>query len=314
VSRLAVMAHYDVAGALRPHVRGQVEALAASVDRLVVCTTARLQDDARAWLTERAQVVERANYGYDFFSYKVGLDAAGDLEAFDEVVVCNDSYVFALDSYEPIFTAMAARPCDFWGLTAAERLAPHIQSFFIAFRPWVVGSKTFRHFWDDMEPISKRRQVIRRYEVGMSRSLYDAGFRSGTYFEETPEDRRIARERMRWWAAHRSPFPRSRAEVREWRERANEPWNPARGLADRVLDEARLPYVKIDTLRYDPYKLDAARLLTLCEKRFPARFAGVREFLEETSAWYPLRDNERLHPTPFALEPLFPRVRYSDAR
>ena len=213
------MAHYDVAGELRPHVRGQVEALAASVDRLLVCTTASLQDSARAWLSERAQLVERANYGYDFFSYKVGLDAAGDLSSYDEVVVCNDTYVFALDSYAPVFEEMATRPCDFWGLTAAERLAPHIQSFFVAFRPWVVGSRAFTTFWEEMEPISKRRQVIRRYEIGMSRRLYEAGFVSDTYFVETPEDRRIARERMRWWAAHRSSFPRSRAEVREWRER-----------------------------------------------------------------------------------------------
>lgn len=308
------MAHYDVAGALRPHVRGQVEALAASVDKLVVCTTAQLQDSARQWLSDRALVVERANYGYDFFSYKVGLDSAGDLSAYDEVVVCNDTYVFALDSYDPVFEGMADRPCDFWGLTGAERVAPHIQSFFIAFRPWVVASRAFSTFWEEMEPISKRRQVIRRYEVGMSRRLYDAGFCSDTYFVETPEDRRIARERMRWWAAHRSPFPRTRAEIREWRERAGEPWNPARSLADRVLDDARLPYVKIDTLRYDPYNLDAARLLELCERRFPERFAGVREFLEETSQDYPLRDNERLHPTPLALEPLFPRVRYADAR
>ena len=29
---------------------------------------------------------------------------------------------------------------------------------------------------------------------------------------------------------------------------------------------------------------------------------------------HPLRDTERLLPTPLALEPLFPRVRYSDAR
>ena len=157
-----------------------------------------------------------------------------------------------------------------------------------------------------MEPISKRRQVIRRYEVGMSRRLYEAGFSSDTYFVETAEDQRIARERMRWWAAHRSHFPRTRAEVREWRERANEPWNPARSLADRVLDNARLPYVKIDTLRYDPYNLDAKRLLELCERRFPQRFDGVREFLEETAQYYPLRDTERLLPTPLALEPLFP--------
>ena len=259
-------------------------------------------------------MVERANYGYDFFSYKVGLDAAGDLTAYDEVVVCNDTYVFALDSYDLVFDAMATRPCDFWGLTGAERVAPHIQSFFVAFRPWVVGSRAFTTFWEEMEPISKRRQVIRRYEVGLSRRLYEAGFVSDTYFVETAEDRRIARERMRWWAAHRSHFPRTRAEVREWRERANEPWNPARSLADRVLDNARLPYVKIDTLRYDPYNLDAKRLLELCERRFPRRFDGVREFLEETAQYYPLRDTERLLPTPLALEPLFPRVRYSDAR
>ncbi|RYB95395.1 hypothetical protein EUA93_14220 [Nocardioides oleivorans] len=314
MSRLAVMAHYDVAGELRPHVRGQVEALAASVDTLLVCTTAHLQDSARAWLSERAVVVERANYGYDFFSYKVGLDAAGDLTRYDEVVVCNDTYVFAMDSYGPVFDEMATRPCDFWGLTAAERLAPHIQSFFVAFRPWVVSSRAFTQFWEEMEPISKRRQVIRRYEIGMSRRLYDAGFSSDTYFVETAEDRRIARERMRWWAAHRSTFPRNRAEVREWRERASEPWNPARSLADRVLDDARLPYVKIDTLRYDPYNLDAKRLLELCERRFPQRFAGVREFLDETAQYYPLRDTERLLPTPLALEPLFPLVRYSDAR
>lgn len=314
MSRLAVMAHYDVAGELRPHVKGQVEALAASVDTLVVCTTARLQDSARAWLSERARVVERANYGYDFFSYKVGLDSVDDLSAYEEVVVCNDSYVFPLDSYDAVFEGMAQRPCDFWGLSAADRVAPHIQSFFVAFRPWVVSSRAFGSFWEEMEPISRRRQVIRRYEVGLSRRLYEAGFISDAYFVETPEDRRIARDRVRWWAAHRSPVPHTREGVREWRKRANEPWNPAAGLADRVLDDARLPYVKIDTLRFDPYNLDAERLLSLCERRFPDRFAGVREYLESTSSWYPLRDDERLRPTPLVLGPLFSRVRYADAR
>jgi rhamnosyltransferase len=308
------MAHYDVAGKLRPHVRGQVDALAASVDTLVVCTASRLDDEARAWLAERARLVERANYGYDFFSYKVGLDSVGDLSSYDEVVVCNDTYVFALDSYQPIFDAMADRACDFWGLTATQRVAPHIQSFFVAFRPWVVASRTFRGFWEGMDPISRRRQVIRRYEIGMSSRLHEAGFESGAYFVENDEDRRISRERVRWWAAHRSPMPRTRAEVRELRERASEPWNPARSLADRVLDDARLPYVKIDTLRYDPYKLDADRLLTLCERRFPDRFRGVREYLAETAEHYVLRDEERLRPTPLPLEPWFLRVRYTHVR
>ncbi len=314
MSRLAVMAHYDVDGELRPHVRGQVEALAESVERVVLCTTARLSDSARSWLNERVEVVERANYGYDFFSYKVGLDAVGDLSGFDEVIVCNDSYVFAHDNYDRILSEMATRSCDFWGFTSADRVAPHIQSFFVVFRPWLVTSRIFESFWGEMEPISRRRQVIRRYEIGMSRRFYEAGFVSETFFVETEEDRRIARDRMRWWAAHRSRLPHNRVELDQFRQRAREPWNPARGLADRVLDDARLPYVKIDTLRYDPYNLDADRLLALCERKFPSRFAGVRDFLAETAHNYPLRDNERLHNTPLALKPLQRRVRYGNAR
>ena len=33
------------------------------------------------------------------------------------------TYVFALDSYDRGFAEMASRPCDFWGLTSAERVA-----------------------------------------------------------------------------------------------------------------------------------------------------------------------------------------------
>ncbi len=312
MSRLAVMAHFDVEGVVRPHVRGQIEALAASVSRLVVCSTARLRPEERAWLQERCDLVERANYGYDFFSYKVGLAHAGDLSGYDEVIVCNDSYVFAHDSYDPVFSAMAEREVDFWGLSGARRHAPHLQSFFVAFRPWVAQSHTFRTFWNTLEPISKRRQVIRRYEIGLSQSLYDAGFVSSTYFQETPHDKRVARRRVQWWATRRAPWPHGRTEWDALRERAAEPWNPAAAMADRILDSARLPYAKIDTLRYDPYGLDSDRLLTLCERAMPARFAGVRDYLEATAERYPLRDNERLHPAPALLRPLYPLVRYTD--
>ena len=137
--RLAVMAHYDHRGGVGPHVRRQVEQVAAAVDRLLVVSTADLTDESRRWLGQHAELAERPNYGYDFTSYKVGLHRAGDLDGYDEVVVCNDTYVPVLP-YTDIFAAMAVEPVDFWGLTRTERIAPHMQSFFVAFRPWVVGS------------------------------------------------------------------------------------------------------------------------------------------------------------------------------
>lgn len=311
MARLAVMAHYDPEGAVRPHVRRQVEALAADIDDVVVVSTAELTEASRRWLSGRARLIERANYGYDFFSYKVGLDSAKDLTEYDEVIVCNDSYVGPMRSYARILADMAERPADFWGFTTTERVRPHVQSFFVAFRPWTVDSAAFRGFWSRMDPLSDRKQVILRYEVGMSQVLYQAGFESASYFVETEQDRRLARRRVRWWAAHRAPLPRNRAELKQFRKRASEAWNPSSALADCALDEGRLPYVKIDTLRYDPYGLDAERLLRLCEERYPHEWDGVRASIEATARFYPPRPAEKLLPTPPALRLCERAVRYS---
>ena len=303
------MAHYDHRGGVGPHVRRQVESVAAAVDRLVVVSTAALTDDSRSWLGERSELVERPNYGYDFTSYQVGLHRAGDLESYDEVVICNDTYV-PVTPYTVIFDAMDREPVDFWGLTRTERVATHVQSFFVAFRPWVVGSTTFRRFWTGLDPLSTRRQVIMKHEVGLSGGLHGAGFRSGSYFQETDADKRLARRRVRWWAAHRPGITRSREGLEKLRVRAREPWNPSAALADRALDRGRLPYVKLDTLRFDPYGLGADKLLTYCEQQLPEAFAGVREFLHETSVFYPPRPTEALRPTPPALVPLRRQVEY----
>lgn len=306
------MAHYDARGEVAPHVRRQVEALARSVDKLTVVTTAELTGESRTWLQKHAQLLERPNYGYDFFSYKIGLDA-NDLSAFGEVTVCNDSYVGPLVPYEDIYSRMASRKVDFWGFTESHRFAPHIQSFFVTFRPWVVDSKAFRRFWTTMVPLSDRWEVIQAYELGLSRVLRDAGFVAGAYFEESPSDVRLARRRARWWVSRQSPLPRSTAAIGLLRSRASVPWNPSAAFADKALENARLPFVKIDTLRYDPYGLDADRLLTLCERAYPHHFDGVRRWLEDTNGRAPVRWAEKLQPTR-TLKMLRPLVRYGRTR
>lgn len=306
--RLAVMAQYDPRGELGPHVRRQVEALAEGVDDLLVVSTSKLTDASRQWLRERGELLERANFGYDFFSYKTGMETR-DLQQYDEVVICNDSYVGPFVPYADIFATMDERPVDFWGLTRCDRHAPHVQSFFVAFRPWVTSSHAFASFWGGMTPLSDRTRVIARYEVGMSQSLVEAGFRFGSFFNETDADLALGRRRMEWWAAHRSPYPPIGYEADDVRAVSAEPWNPSTAFADRAFDGGRMPFIKIDTLRYDPYRLDSAKLLALGEEHLAGHFDGVRAFLDETSTFYPPRE-EGLYPTPAALLPTKPTVEY----
>lgn len=313
MSRLAVMAHYDPFGAVAPHVRRQVDALCAATDELIVVTTAPLGEEERSWLSKRSRLLMRENTGYDFFSYKTGLDMAQDLGRHDEVVICNDTYVGPLRPYAEIFEAMADQPVDFWGLTGSQRVSPHVQSFFVAFRPWVVESQTFRRFWSEMVPINDRHDVIHTYEVGLSTTLSAAGFRWSSFYRETPDDIKLARRRVRWWALHRRPLPRSRKEGRFLLKSAGVPWNPVIGLADVALDGGRLPFIKIDTLRYDPYGLGAGRLLDLAERRFPEAFDGVRDYLTRTHHLYPPREADYLHPTPPPARPFLRLVEYGRA-
>jgi hypothetical protein len=307
------MAHYDPLGEVAPHVVRQVQALAESVEDLVIVSTAPLTDSASAWLSSHGRLIPRENVGYDFFSYRRGLESVTDLTRYDEVVVCNDTYVGPLRSYQRLFADMAGRPVDFWGLSESRRISPHIQSFFVAFRPWLVSSRAFESFWSNLEPISERTKVIRRYEVGLTSFFADAGFTWGAYYDETDAERRIARHRVAWWMAHRGPLP-PLSGLRAWyAEQCRAGWNPAVGLADVALDDGRLPYVKLDTLRYDPYGLGSAKLLSLCEDRFPEAFDGVRDHLDATRTFYRPRTKEALRPTPAALRPFRRLVEYGRA-
>jgi len=308
--RLVVMAHFDPDGLVAPHVRRQIEAWRRLSVRIIVVSTAVLVDEARQWLATHAELIQRENYGYDFLSYQEGLAAGGDLTAYRDVVICNDTFVGPLRPYEAVFADMADRDADFWGMARCNRRKPHVQSYFAVFRPQVVASTAFRDFWSQVAPLASRGAVIRRYEVGMSVRLRKAGFRFTSYFRESRRERLMGRLRVVWWVLHRPPSKRPGRRLTKLWEDAHEPWNPAAAMADSALDDARFPLVKIDTLRHDPYGLNAGKLLALCELAYPSEFEGVRDYLVRTASRYPTRKGEGLRGTPWWLKPLRPLVSY----
>lgn len=304
---LVVMAHYDATGSVAPHVRRHVAALGEVADRLIVVSTAQFTDEAaKKDLESLCELTVRSNVGYDFFSYRAGLAQVEDLHTYDLVLICNDSYIGPVRPFTRILDEMAARPVDYWGLTLSDSPSPHVQSFFMGFRNWVVRSQAFTDFWRTMRPAEGRQDAIDRFELGFSATLASTGFRAGSYFEPTAADRALARRRMLWagWS-NLADLPPGRRIRTRMRLRLTDEWNPMAALADRVLDDGRLPVVKFDTLRYDPYRLGSGRLLRACERRYPEHFEGVRDYLEQTNAMYPDRRPKRRLPAepPVALRP-----------
>lgn len=170
-----------------------------------------------AHITEGAWSMRHASY--DFGSYSrlaselVGWDR---LAQYDEVVFVNDS-CFLVRPLDEVFTTMAARECDWWGLQAtkgmvdspglpagridrpipietvrAELLEPfeqdpvytfHVGSYFLVFRRPVIESPIFRKFFESVVPQQSKRAVVVKYEMGLTHLLIGHGFSFDTYID-----------------------------------------------------------------------------------------------------------------------------------
>ena len=225
--RAFVVAHYDPAGRVARHLRGLTAHL-ATLGRVVFVST-QLSDAAARELADVVEVLTRRNEGYDFFSYKRGIESLGALAAFDTLTVLNSSFV-CLDP--PRLTGRffsRSRPgIDVLGLSANFEYAAHLQSYWISFESRrVLDSPAFARWWGDMEPVSERELVISRYEVGMSHALKAAGFTLASAFSPP----------MQPGVAHR---------------------NPTHIYWEALMDEFGI--LKLELLRTNPFRMDLRKL------------------------------------------------------
>lgn len=295
MSVLVVMAHFDVGRRLRKHTAAAIRNYAECAARVVIVSTSGISEADLESLPANVDFVTRSNYGYDFFSYKWALDLVGDYAAYDRLVILNDTFVGPVISLNEILRSEQASKSDLMGMTWSPSHGGHAQSFFVTVSSAVSRSNGFQRFWRDMAPISDRKSVIMKYEVGMTRAVTDAGFTAGGYLEPTPEEDSLAQERRRHYDEVRVIARSAGKTVRETRPSTSQSlraYNPAVALADRLLMDVRLPLLKFDTLRYDPYGLDAMRLLREAEESLPAHLDGVREFLRVTRPNYAFRPHE----------------------
>ena len=234
--RAFVIAHYDPGGRVAQHLRGLAAHL-ASLGRVVFVST-NLDPEAARSLPPAAEVITRPNEGYDFFSYKRGIEALGDLQAVDQLVILNSSFV-CLDPARLTqgFFARSRPDVDMLGLTANYEYAAHLQSYWISFENRrILDSAAFAKWWSEMEPVSDRDHVIPRYEVGMSHAMHQAGFKLASAYSPPPGQRGAKPHR-----------------------------NPTHVFWDSLMQEFAI--VKLELLRTNPFRMDLAKLERVLQAR-----------------------------------------------
>jgi rhamnosyltransferase len=186
MKRAVIFAHYDKDGIVAPYAAYYLHALKGLCDHLVCVSTASLpEDEIRKLSVHCDKVIVRENEGYDFMSYKAGLESF-DHHDYDEVLFCNDSVYGPLFDLAPIFEKMDKERCDFWGMTQSDEIAYHLQSYFMLFKRSALHSDAFDTFWNKVETLRHKEEIIQRYEVGLTSSLQKAGLTASAYATPQP--------------------------------------------------------------------------------------------------------------------------------
>ena len=266
--RAIVLAHFDPHGHFDPHVTHAVRAYRRLAARLVLVSNGGgcLPRDLAAIVDD---YVPRPNVGYDFMAWKDGL-ATLDRGGYDEVVCANDSVYGPLFDLAPAFDDPRTAAADLWGMVLSDQSTgrdrpriPHLQSWFFAMRQPLLQSTWFDDFWAAVEPAPTKRDIVERFEIGLSRSAVEAGFRIAGLYDATTAPRVALREVL----SHIS-LAAPRRSWRLIRKSRRIPHNPSELVWWRLF-EAGVPFVKVGLFRVNHYGIDLERVLVELGRRTP---------------------------------------------
>lgn len=262
-----VIAHYSSSGRLAKHLLNLVQALSSQSDNIIFVSTGILEDELSS-LSPYATVIARENIGYDFWSYKVGIEALGDLTEYKKVLCFNSSFICLRPELllEKAFLPLMHSGLN--GITFSTQDSPHIQSYWFSFEGELLENPSvLLGWWQQLQPISERNLVVKCYEIGMSRWFIDHGVGVSALFEPSREDLLVALTRL---IATRRVRPQMSADgsmAITFDLETAKSLNPTHFLWDSLINEFGI--LKLDLLINNPTQQDLRRYLENLKKFDP---------------------------------------------
>lgn len=233
--KLCLFAHFDPQGRVWPHVRHYLEQVRrCGFDIVLIQAGAPLLDaDRTAVEAISVRVIERPNGGLDFGSWAAAihiLEAEGALSSVDWLLLANDSVYGPFADLQPILTTMTSGTADVWGLVDSREKSWHLQSWFLCLSRPAFTSATFRDLMRLPFETLDKRTIIAEGERRLAAALAADGFRTAVW---SPVD------------AHRL-WP------------GLTPHNPMHIPWRFMLEQAGVPFVKVELLRDNPLNVRSA--------------------------------------------------------
>jgi hypothetical protein len=218
---VCLLVSFSPDGRFWPHLLSYGRSLRASGCRVVLIATTDRADlrclDPGPEVADA--VVVRENHGYDFAAWASVLRLWPRLWDCEALWFANDSVYHAPGLFPAFAARIAASRAEAVAATASALFAPHVQSYFFVLKQAALARPATRAFFAGVRALADKNAVIRAYEVPLEAAL-EAG---GATVEVLALQDGAGNASLTHW---------------------------------RALVEAGLPFVKVQLLRENPYKID----------------------------------------------------------
>jgi len=192
--RISIFVIYDHDGMVDDYIFFLLSELSKISERIIIVINGFVLEEYNNRLAQYSnEIVIRENKGFDGAAYKHILTEylkEFELNAYDELILLNDTFFGPFYSFKSIFNKMDQRECDVWGLSnhyesmqwnGSEPM--HLQSYFLVIRKNVIEYPAFREFWNQLKCADSFDEAVMGFEVGLSEMVKAAGFKLATYCE-----------------------------------------------------------------------------------------------------------------------------------
>jgi len=279
-AKVAIVAHFDPSGGIEPTVIEMLRCVEQVFDRVLFVSTSAFDTSTLSGL-QKTEAIERPNIGYDFYSYRVGLDRAWRDGGAEQVLLLNTS-ILVLDpgKFTDALRRMSelAKTHDSVGATLSRQFAEHLQSYMLLLGGRVLNAPWFQGFMGEIEPLGDKMEIVRRYELGLTAALKDHNAGIATLFTPDAGQVKAAQAAWRLW---RKDNGNTLENLRASASAAADKYNPIQFHAEAIARS--LGFIKTEVVRDNPHGIDLSFLSEVAE---PEVLASIDQQVARTRQRY----------------------------
>lgn len=182
---LCIFVNFDKKSKLHKYVINYLIDLRENFDIIFVSTSEQLGEDHKAIEKLKSitkKIIIRENEGYDFGSWRLGLESIKDeIHNYENLLLCNDSVYGPIYKTNEMLDFFKKSDLDIMGATSSFEVQYHIQSFFVLYNRKTFLSKTFERLWNSIRHHKDKWEIVNNYEIGFSQTFINLGYKVGAY-------------------------------------------------------------------------------------------------------------------------------------